>query len=137
MYKLIGGQKFDRATPALLACNWLPIAELLEIRFACFAFKAVRGELTDSLQNLFQTKTIGHRYGTRTNANSEQFVVPTTKRKVGEKSLAYRGPKLLNNLFTEMGINILSLPSTKAFKEQLKRGRWQRFENLAEEIANL
>ena len=106
------GRKFDHATPFIRKLGWLKIDEQVNYDAIMFIYKILNQELPTSIINLTRVSEIRGR-DTR---QVDNLVVPHTRTKIADKSIAVRGPMLWNKLPRE--IKDITRPSL--FKKKLK-----------------
>ena len=71
-------------------------------------------KLPDALQNIFQTRSNIHNYPTR---NSDNFQVPKTKNRFGDRAITVKGPRLWNSQPSELNKAAPLKEYVKALKE--------------------
>ena len=71
-------------------------------------------KLPDALQNLFQTRSNIHNYPTR---NIDNFQVPKTKNRFGDRAITVKGPRLWNSQPSELNKTAPLKEYVKALKE--------------------
>jgi hypothetical protein len=107
--------RYSHITPVLKGLHWLPIAFRIKFKIALLVFKALRGMAPSYLAEIITQKTTT-RYSLRTN-NKHLLTVPLMKRKTfGDRAFAFAGPKVWNELPTE----IKETQNIDTFKKKLK-----------------
>ena len=99
--------KYDHIGEDLKELHWLQIKRRVIFKIALLAYKSVNGLAPDYLQNMFQYSHHGH---------TLKLIVPQYISTYGRRSFSYAGPKIFNNLPT----NITSSDTVEIFKSSLK-----------------
>ena len=102
-----GKYKYDHLGEDLKDLHWLEIKKRVIFKIALLAYKSVNGLAPYYLQNMFQYAHHGH---------AMKLIVPHYNSSYGRRSFSYIGPKIFNNLPT----NITSSDSVEIFKSNLK-----------------
>ena len=100
----------ERLQPLYKNLNILPINHLYKAEIAKLMFKNITQSLPQNFQSYFKEISNIHKYETR-GAQNSNFFLPRVKSKKGSCSLKILGPKIWNNLPTE----ITELLSIKTF----------------------
>ncbi|CAB4041326.1 Hypothetical predicted protein [Paramuricea clavata] len=110
---ITGSKKYDHVSPLLQNLEWLTVDKLLYFRDAVMTFKCMNNLAPKYLCDMFEKRSCIHNRSTR-NCNSIQ--IPLFKTASGQRSFAFRGASIWNNLDTELK----KCTSLKTFKSQLK-----------------
>ncbi|CAB3993932.1 Hypothetical predicted protein [Paramuricea clavata] len=110
---ITGSKKYDHVSPLLQNLEWLTVDKLLYFRDAVMTFKCMNNLAPKYLCDMFEKRSCIHNRSTR-NCNSIQ--IPLFKTAAGQRSFAFRGASIWNNLDTELK----KCTSLKTFKSQLK-----------------
>ena len=102
-----GKYKYDHLGEDLKDLHWLGIKKRVIFKIALLAYKSVNGLAPYYLQSMFQYAHHGH---------AMKLIVPHYNSSYGRRSFSYIGPKIFNNLPT----NITSSDSVEIFKSNLK-----------------
>jgi hypothetical protein len=89
--------KFDHVTPLLHQLYWLPVQQQLKYRDAVLTFKCINGSAPQYLTKKFKKRLLIHTRNTR-NANNIQ--IPLYRTAAGQRTFAYRGAKIWNDIKT-------------------------------------
>ncbi|XP_066959043.1 uncharacterized protein [Macrobrachium rosenbergii] len=107
-----GARKYDHVTPILKELQWMNIETKILFDLCLFVYKICNHLVPDWL---FKFPTVGDVQGRPTRQSSDLFVRRTTT-DMGAKSISIKGPRVWNNIPT----NIKNAPSSKLFKKILK-----------------
>lgn len=110
---IAGSKKYDHVSPLLRDLGWLSVDKLLYLRDAVMTFKCMNNLAPKYLCDMFEKRSCIHNRSTR-NCNSIQ--IPLFKTTSGQRSFAFRGASIWNNLDTELK----KCTSLKSFKSKLK-----------------
>ena len=102
-----GKYKYDHLGEDLNDLHWLEIKKRVVFKISLIAYKSVNGLAPEYLQNMFQYSHHGH---------SLKLIVPQYTSSYGRRSFSYAGPKIFNNLPTQ----ITSSDTVEMFKSNLK-----------------
>ena len=108
-----GYKKYDHVSPLLQDLEWLTVDKLLYFRDAVMTFKCMNNLAPKYLCDMFEERSCIHNRSTR-NCNSIQ--IPLFKTTSGQRSFAFRGASIWNNLDTKLK----KCTSLKTFKSLLK-----------------
>ena len=106
-------RKFDHVTPLLRELNWLSVDQLLFFRATVMTYKCMNHLAPSYLSSKFVKRSDIHNRRTR---NREALQIPFFRSASGQRSFAFRGARLWNNISPELR----QCASLKAFKEKLK-----------------
>lgn len=107
-----GGRKFDRATPFIRKLGWLKINEQVNYDAIMFIYKMLKQDLPMPIVSLSRVSELRER-NTRQGNN---LVVPPTRTRIADRSIAVRGPMLWNKLPNVMK----NMDRPSLFKKELK-----------------
>ena len=111
---ILGGNKFDHATPLLNKLNWLPIPRRIEYKIILLTFKSLHGLAPGYLSDLLKIYNPPRQLRSK---NKMLLEVPKTVLKTyGDKAFAYAAPTLWNSLPEELR----TTSSIELFKRHLK-----------------
>jgi hypothetical protein len=115
--RLITGIRYhDHVTPALQSLHWLPVSFRITYKLCVLMHLVHIGCSPAYLSELVTaTSELPSRRSLRS-ANTQQYEVPLTKLKFGERSFSFAGPVAWNSLTPELH----NLSNTHTFKKQLK-----------------
>ena len=113
---ITNSKKSDHVTPLLRHLNWLPVREQLQYRDSILAFKCINGIAPQYLTSKFKKRSKIHTRNTR-NANTIQ--IPLFRTAAGQRTFAYRGAKIWNNLNADVRENTNHRSFKKTLKSQL------------------
>jgi len=92
---------------ALRELHWLPIAQRIVYKLCLLVHKSIVGQAPVCMKNLLTAVA---------DVPSRNFVIPRTRRKLGERAFSVAAPQAWNRLPTDLK----TLRSTPAFKRSLK-----------------
>ena len=107
--------KFTHAQPLLKSMNALNIFQINIYQYIIFMYKCKHNLLPRLYQNSFQLST--NKYDTRSTGN---FLKPSTKTKLCQFAVPYRGPHLWNSIISKE-LSITSSLTIETFKSKLKQ----------------
>jgi len=96
---VMNSRKFDHVTPLLRQLNWLPVKQLLYFRDAVLTYKCFNGLAPKYLVDKFTKRYSIH---TCHNRNRNLFYIPLDRTATGQRTFAYRGTSIWNNLDNDM-----------------------------------
>ena len=111
---ITNSKKSDHVTPLLRHLNWLPVREQLQYRDSILAFKCINGIAPQYLTSKFKKRSKIHTRNTRNARNTIQ--IPLFRTAAGQRTFAYRGAKIWNNLNADVRENT----NLRSFKKTLK-----------------
>ena len=91
-------RKFDHVTPLLRELNWLSIDQLLFFRATVMTYKCMNHLAPSYLSSKFVKRSDIHNRRTR---NREALQIPFFRSASGQRSFAFRGARLWNNISPE------------------------------------
>ena len=109
---VMGKYKYDHLGEDLQELHWLPIRKRVVFKVALLAYKSVNGLNPVYLQDMFRYSHHGH---------SLKLIVPHYTSTLGRRTFSYAGPKIFNNLPTD----ISSSETVDIFKTGLKTHLFQ------------
>lgn len=103
------------ASPLLHSLHWLPITQRIHFKILLQTFKALHFKSPDYLSSYFQPRTHKTTYTLRSDS-AVTFEVPRSMKRAGDRAFSIAGPRLWNELPT----NIRGLDCLSVFKSHLK-----------------
>ena len=117
---VLGGRKYDSATPLLKKLHWLSIKERIEFKILLLTFKSLNGKGPEYLRNLLKKKTPQK---TLISASDNLLHEPRTSLiTYGDRAFQSSAPKLWNALPN----NIKNSKNLDNFKQLLKTHLFER-----------
>ena len=113
---ITNSKKSDHVTPLLRHLNWLPVREQLQYRDSILAFKCIYGTAPQYLTSKFKRRSKIH---TRNTRNASTIQIPLFRTAAGQRTFAYRGAKIWNNLNADVRENTNLCSFKKTLKSQL------------------
>ena len=110
---ITNSKKSDHVTPLLRHLNWLPVREQLQYRDSILAFECINGTALKYLTSKFKRRSKIH---TRNKRNANTTQIPLFRTAAGQRTFAYRGAKIWNNLNADVRENT----NLCSFKKTLK-----------------
>ena len=92
---VLGLKKFNHISQGIKSLNWLPVNDRIYLNDAVMMFKCVNKLVPDYLIEKFTLRSQIH---TRNTRQRDQLNIPRCRRTTGQRSFAYRGAWLWNNL---------------------------------------
>ena len=107
--------KHSHISPTLQQLHWLPVQQRIQFKILLMVFKALNGLAPEYIMDLLVRKPHSSR---SIRSNGQNLLVMPKSRTVtyGDRNFCYVGPKLWNNLPSELR----QCDSLNAFKRQLK-----------------
>ena len=109
---ILGLKKFDHISEGLKALNWLRVEDKLFLKDVLMVHKCLHNQAPSYLSDKFVRRSSIHNRITR---NSCDLNVPFSRLKTGQRSFAFRGAKLYNNLPND----IKNITDAKVFKRRM------------------
>ena len=109
---ILGLKKFDHISEGLKALNWLRVEDKLFLKDVLMVHKCLHNQAPSYLSDKFVRRSSIHNRATR---NSCDLNVPFSRLKTGQRSFAFRGAKLYNNLPND----IKNITDAKVFKRRM------------------
>ena len=109
---VLGLRKYDHISQGIKSLNWLQVSDRLYINDAVMTFKCIHNLVPDYLIDKFIFQS---QIATRNTRQSNDLNIPRCRLATGQRSFAYRGAKIWN----ELSDDLRSLTSVKAFKGHL------------------
>ena len=109
----------EHITPALRSLHWLPVGFLITFKLCVLMHLVHIGRAPAYLSDMVTATTDLSGRGRLRSSNSFRYELPLLKRKFGERSFSYAGPKAWNNLPFSLQ-ELTDTCSTCTFKKQLK-----------------
>ena len=109
---ILGLKKFDHISEGLKALNWLRVEDKLFLKDVLMVHKCLHNQAPSYLSDKFVRRSSIHNRITR---NSCDLNVPFSRLKTGQRSFAFRGAKLYNNL----PYDIKNITDAKVFKRRM------------------
>ena len=110
---ITNSKKSDHVTPLLRHLNWLAVREQLQYRDSILAFKCINGIAPQYLTSKFKKRS---KIYTRNTRNANTIQMPLFRTAEGQRTFAYRGAKIWNNLNADVRENA----NLRSFKKTLK-----------------
>ena len=110
---VLGLRKYDHISQGIKSLNWLEVSDRLYINDAVMTFKCIHNLVPD----YFDKFTFQSQIATRNTRQSNDLNIPQCRLATGQRTFAYRGPKIWNALSHDLK----SLPPVKAFKGHLTK----------------
>ena len=104
---ITGKYKYDHVSNDLHNLHWLEVKKRIIFKIGLLAYKAVNGYAPEHIQDMFRYSHHGH---------TLKLIVPRVLSKYGQRSFQYIGPKVFNNLPTQ----ISAAENCDQFKKLLK-----------------
>ena len=96
-----GAPRRDHITPVLRQLQWLPVKQRIDFKLAVLVYKSFQGLAPPYLSDDCQLVTdVGRRH--LRSSDVYTCVVPRTQSQIGDRSFSVAGPRLWNNLPTEI-----------------------------------
>ena len=108
----MGLRKFDHISQGIRSLNWLRVSDRRYVNDAVMTFKCIRNLAPDYLSDKF---TLRSQIATGNTRQSNDLNIPRGRLVTGQRSFAYRGAKLWNDLSDDFKC----LTTAKAFKGHL------------------
>jgi len=106
----------DHVTPALQSLHWLLIKQRIQFKLCLLVHLAINGKAPIHLTEIItRTVSIAGR-ATNRSAQNNDLVIQRTKLKFGQRAFSVPGPRIWNQLPTELK----TTKNTSAFKRKLK-----------------
>ena len=94
---ILGLKKFDHISEGLKSLNWLSVQDSLYVKDAVMVFKCINNLVPDYLKGKFVSRSTIHCRNTRSVSNNN-LQIPKYRLANGQRTFAYRGCKLWNEL---------------------------------------
>lgn len=123
---VLSRSKYDSSKQALFDLHWLPVKARISFKILTYMFNCSKGNAPDYLTELLESKS-AKRVLRSSECVDNCYNVPFNKRKsFADRSFSYIGPKLYNQLPTE----IRNSNTIEAFKRNLKTHMFRDYFNL-------
>ena len=109
---VLGLKKYDHITEGLKSLNWLNVNDRLLVNDLLMVHKCIHDQIPSYLTGKFIQRSKIHGRNTRCRGELD---LPICRLKIGQRSFAFRGAKLYNNLPND----IKKTPDVKKFKAKV------------------